>query len=146
MIAVDTSILVYASHRDSPWHDAAGKQLTGLAESGASWAIPWPCVHEFLSIVTNPRIYRPPMPLSDALTQVESWMACPTLHLLGESAGYWPRLRALMESGKVAGGLTHDARIAAICIHHGVDTLRSADRDFSRFRGLKVRNPLTDDR
>jgi predicted nucleic acid-binding protein len=38
--------------------------------------------------------------------------------------------------------MIHDARIAAICIQYGVSELWTADRDFSRFAGLKTRNPL----
>jgi predicted nucleic acid-binding protein len=36
----------------------------------------------------------------------------------------------------------HDARIAALCVQHGVRELYSADRDFSRFPQIAVRNPL----
>jgi predicted nucleic acid-binding protein len=38
--------------------------------------------------------------------------------------------------------MVHDARIAALCRHHGVRELWSADRDFSRFPAVKPRNPL----
>jgi len=63
VIAVDTNILVYAHREDADWHDAAYARLAELAEGRASWAIPWPCVHEFLAIVTHPRIFSPPTPL-----------------------------------------------------------------------------------
>ena len=63
MIAVDSNILVYAHREDSPWHAASLQCLTGLAEGRAPWAIPWPCIHEFLAITTHPRIYAPPTPL-----------------------------------------------------------------------------------
>ncbi len=36
----------------------------------------------------------------------------------------------------------HDARIAALCLHHGVRELWTVDRDFSRFSGLHTKNPL----
>jgi predicted nucleic acid-binding protein len=42
----------------------------------------------------------------------------------------------------VVGPRIHDARIAALCIQHGVDEIWTADRDFSRFPGIKTRNPL----
>ena len=74
MIAIDTNILVYAHREDSTWHEAADGCLGGVAESGAPWAIPWPCVHEFLAIVTHPRIYDPPTPLGDALEQAACWL------------------------------------------------------------------------
>ncbi len=72
MIAVDTNILVYAHREDSLFHAAASRQVTALAEGRVPWAIPWPCLHEFLAIVTHPRIYDPPTPLPSALHQVDS--------------------------------------------------------------------------
>jgi predicted nucleic acid-binding protein len=79
LIAVDTNILVYAHREDSPFHDAASKRIAELAEGSATWSIPWPCVHEFLAIVTHPRIYAPPTPLPRALDQVDAWLEAPTL-------------------------------------------------------------------
>lgn len=142
MIAVDTNLLVYAHREDSAWHDAASRCVTRLAEGRAAWAIPWPCLHEFLAIVTHPRIYLPPTPLDLAVDQVAAWMAAPSLLLLSEGPEYWERLSAVARSAKVSGAQVHDARVAAICLHHGVVELWSADRDFSRFPDLKVRNPL----
>lgn len=142
MIAVDTNLLVYTHREDSPWHGQAVAVVTGLAEAPAAWAIPWPCLHEFLAIVTHPRIYVPPTPLAQAVEQVDAWLESPSLVLLGEAPGYWPRLRDVVVSGGVAGGLVHDARVAALCLHHGVSELWTADRDFSRFPALTTRNPL----
>jgi hypothetical protein len=144
MIAVDTNLLVYAHREDSPWHAAALRALTGLAEGAAPWGIPWPCVHEFLAIVTHPRIYRPPSPLPLALKAIEAWSASPTLRLLGEGSDHWGRLAGLAVAAKVEGPMIHDARIVAICLSHGVRQFWTADRDFSRFPGLKTRNPLLD--
>ena len=142
MIALDTNLLVYAHREDSPWHEPATRCVTALAEGRSDWAIPWPCLHEFLAIVTHPRIYRPPTPPELALDQVAAWMETPTLVLLGESVGYWDQLRAAVLESKVTGPRVHDARVAVLCLHHGVDELWSADRDFGRFAGRKVRNPL----
>ena len=142
MTAVDTNVLVYAHREDSPWHAAAVKCVTQLAEGKAPWAIPWPCVHEFLAIVTHPKIYCPATPLASALAQVDAWAESPSLHLIGEMGGYWPALRSVLSSGRIAGPMTHDARIVAICRQHEVDVLWSADRDLSRFAGLEVVNPL----
>ena len=142
MTAVDTNILVYAHRADSPWHRAADARLTELAESGVPWAIPWPCIHEFLAVVTHPKIYRPPTPLDRALDQVESWRECPSLEMIGEIKGYWSTLKAGLLSGKVAGPMIHDARVMAICRQHGVGVLWSADRDLTRFSGVPIANPL----
>lgn len=142
MIAVDTNLLVYAHRRDSPWHEGARRVVYELAEGRSAWAVPWPCVSEFLSTVTHPRIYRPPTESAKAVDQVRAWMESPSLVMIGESTGYFEVLARLISAGRVAGPQVHDARIAAICIDNGVSELLSCDRDFGRFPALKVRNPL----
>ena len=142
MIAVDTNILVYAHREDSHWHDAASARVVELAEGRTPWAIPWPCIHEFLAIVTHPKVFVPPTPLPSAMDQVEAWLESPTLVLLSESDGHWSELRTIIETGRVVGPQVHDARVAALCLQHGVRELWSADRDFGRFPRLTTTNPL----
>lgn len=142
MIAVDTNILVYAHREDSPWHGVASTRVAELAEGRAPWAIPWPCLHEFLAIVTHPRIYAPPTPVPAALDQIDAWLESPSVTLLAESDGYWPELKSLVHDGRIAGPQVHDARVAALCRHHGIRELWTADRDFGRFGAIAHRNPL----
>lgn len=144
MIAVDTNVLVYAHRRDSEWHRPAADRVRSLAEGPAPWAIPWPCIHEFLAIVTHPRIYRPPSEAPAAVDQVSAWLESPSLTLLAEGPGYGERLTDLLAASKVTGPRIHDARVAALCLYHGVRELWSADRDFTRFTELTVTNPLVD--
>ena len=146
MIGVDTNLLIYAHRRDSPFHDKARDLLKELAEGEGSWAIPWPCIHEFLAISTHPRVYKPPSSLDEALNQLDLWFESPTLTLIGEMNGYPATLRRVLEDSGVVGPRIHDARIAAICIQHGVRTFWSADRDLTRFGELRTVNPLTGDR
>jgi len=143
VIAVDTNILVYAHRRDAEWHDRAAARLRSLAEGRAPWAVPWPCIHEFLAIVTHPRVYDPPSSLAAAVDQVEAWVESPSVLLLGEGAEHWATLRPLIEAGRIAGPKVHDARIAALCLAHGVQALWTVDRDFSRFPALQAVNPLS---
>ena len=142
MIAVDTNVLVHAHRRDGDLHHRAQSAIRSLAEGPVPWAIPWPCIHEFLAIVTHPRIFDPPSTTSEALDQVEAWNESPTLVLLGETPDHWVQLRDLITDGKVVGPRVHDARIAALCAAHGVAELWTADRDFGRFPALRTRNPL----
>lgn len=142
MIALDTQILVYAHREDSPGHPAAYALLVALAKGPAPWAIPWPCLHEFLAIVTHRRIYAPPTPLARALGQIDAWLESPSLTVLSEGDAYWSVLKDDATVGRTVGPQIHDARIAALCRHHGVAELLTADRDFSRFPSLSVRNPL----
>ena len=85
---------------------------------------------------------RPPTPTAKALADLEEWFRSPTLRLIGETEAYWPTLREAIRRGAIAGPLVQDARIAAICAANGVSTFFSADRDFSRFPNLRIRNPL----
>ncbi len=142
MIAVDSNLLVYAHREDSAWHDAAYASIVDLAEGKAAWAIPWPCIHEFLAIVTHVRIYAPPTTLLKAVDQVDAWLESPSLVMFSESLNYWAELRSILQTGRVSGPMVHDARVAALCQQHGVSELWTADRDFSRFPGIRVRNPL----
>jgi uncharacterized protein len=142
MIAVDTNVLVYAHRADADWHVSAAKAVASLANGSTPWAIPWPCLHEFLAIVTHPRMFAPPTPLTRAIDQVDAWCESPSLTLLGESPSYWSTFRALALQGRLAGPVVHDGRVAALCVNHGVSELWSADRDFGRFATLVVRNPL----
>ena len=142
MIAVDTNVLVYAHRADSPFFEAARAFVRDLAQGRAAWAIPWPCVHEFYAITTHPRRYVPPSKPEQACEQINQWLASPSLRLIGESGDHWASLSQLLLGGRIAGPMVHDARIAAICLEHGVREFWTADRDFSRFAQLNCRNPL----
>jgi hypothetical protein len=142
VIAIETNILVHAHREDSEWHERAFAAVAQVAEGVAPWAIPAPCLHEFLAIATHPKIYRPPTPLKRAVEQVAAWLESPSLVVIAENEGYWERFRGVLLQSRVTGGQVHDSRIAALCLHHGVAELWTSDRDFGRFPDLKVRNPL----
>lgn len=142
LIATDTNILVYAHREDSEWHAQARASVEMLATGQVLWGLPWPCAHEFLAIVTHPRIYDPPSTLEQAIAQFDAWLQSPVATLLTESKSHWEILKRELSAGKVAGPMVHDARVAAMCLVHGVTEFWTADRDFSRFPALSVRNPL----
>ena len=142
MIAVDTNILVYAHRTDVVWHEKAVACLVPLLNGQVAWAIAWPCVHEFLSVVTNQRVYDFPTPLKLAFDQLREWSQVAGHRFIGETSEHFDVLERLSIPAQIKSGMIHDARIAAICLQHGVTELWTADRDFSRFPRLKTRNPL----
>ena len=144
MIATDTNILVYAHRTDSEWHAQARAGVATLAEGRVAWGLPWPCVHEFLAIASHPRIYDPPSTIAQAIDQVDAWLASPAAVLLSETDSHWDVLKNQLRNGQVRGPVVHDARVASLCIGHGVTEFWTADRDFGRFPNLRVRNPLQD--
>ena len=143
MIALDTNLLVYAHREDSPHHQGARAAIQRAVAHRGGCAIPWACLHEFLAVVTHPRIYAPPNPVPLALDAARNLAGHPGIQLIGESRDHLDVLRHLLAPGTVTGARIHGARIAAICLAHGVDALWSADRDFSWFPQLRVVNPLS---
>jgi uncharacterized protein len=142
VIALDTNVLVYARREEAPHHRAARALLVDLAEGEKPWALLWPCVYEFVRVVTHPRVFAPPSPLEAVLTDLEALFASPSLHLVGEGTRHAGHFRRMVEEGDARGNLAHDAHIAALVLEHGISELLSADRDFARFPGIRVRDPF----
>ena len=143
MVAVDTNVLVYAHRREPREHAAARRLVTALAEGTEPWAIAWPSAYEFFSVVTNPRIWKQAASSPDqAWAQLAAWLDSPSLRMLAEPAGFAAVLERFARRTRVRGPVVHDARIAAICLAHGVDALLSRDRDFSLFPELVVDDPF----
>ena len=130
------------SSADSPFHEPARDTIAELAGSRAAWAIPWPCVHEFYAVVTNPKIFADPQLPARARAQLRAWLASPSLQLLTETHEHWVELDSLLEASHIVGPAVHDARVAVLCLTHGVTQLLTMDRDFSRFPALRTRSIL----
>lgn len=142
MIAVDTNILVHAHRKDAVFHTNADAKIRELARSRAGWGIVFHCLVEFYAVTTNPRVWRVPSSPRQATEQIAAWCEAPSLALLDDSRGSGARLWSLVAHGAIVGAKVHDARIAAVCLDHGVEALWSIDRDFSRFPELTVVNPI----
>ena len=143
MIAVDTNLLVYAHRPEMPFHESVRQVLAEAVAAPEPVCVPWPCIHEFLAVVSNPRIFKDPTPIQVALDAVERLLTSLSGGFICEGNGYLGTLQRIARPALVQGALVHDARIAALCIFHGVRVLWSADRDFSRFPELAVINPVT---
>lgn len=140
MIAVDTNILVYAFNARAAEHERAAAAMGWLVRQPA-WALPWIVAAEFYAVVTNPRLWLEPR-REACLAALDAWTATPGARLISEPRGMWPQLREMLASARAAGRQVHDARIAAICLAHGVTELWTLDRDFSWYPDLRTRNPL----
>lgn len=143
MIAFDTNVLVYAHRRESRHHRVAADVLGAAAQARSAWAIPWPCLFEFFSVVTNPRIWKDAASTADqAWRQMTVWTASPSVVLLAEGRDFPIVLESFLRRPRVRGPIAHDARVAALCVAHGVAELVTADRDFALFPELRTRNPF----
>lgn len=144
MIAIDTNILVHAHRRDASLHEAAASCLRGLAEAPSPWAICYHSFIEFYGIVSHPRVWTRPSTSAVIENQISAWRESPSLRILTDSAADLNSLWKLAAGSKVKGAMIHDARIANCCLINGIRELWTIDRDFSRFQGLRTRNPLVD--
>ena len=142
MRAIDTNVLVVAASEASTHHETANDLLKVLSEEARPWGIPWPCIYEFLRVVTHPRILRPPIPMKLALKGLGGLTSSPSLRLLHETSRHEEVMREVLEGSAATGNLVHDAHIAALCIEHGVRELFTGDRDFALFSGLTIVNPF----
>ena len=142
MKAVDTNILVYAHRAEMPRHEQARTILDGLVRSGEPWALPWPCVYEFLRVVTHPRAFRPPTPTWVAWENVLALMAAPGTVLIGPTTRHAQTLARLLRDPGLRGNDIFDAHIAALVVEHGVATLITGDRRMRRFDGVRTQHPF----
>lgn len=146
MIAVDTNVLVNAHRREARYHEQGYSAMALLARGAEPWALPWPCVAEFICVVTNPGLFKPASTAEEAVDQVRAWREAPSCRLINETGRTEETFLQLVVGSKhVVGARVYDARIAAICLDHGVTELWTADRDYGYFPKLKVRNPTLDD-
>lgn len=141
MIALDTNFLVYAHRSDNPFHLIARTSIERLVQGMLPWGVPVVCLHEFLAVVTNPKIFKQATPRKLAFEQIDALLAQPGARLLSVTARHLAVLRELSESGQTTGAQFHDARVAAICLENGVNTLWTADRDFSAYPQLVCKSP-----
>lgn len=113
-----------------------------LAEGSAPWGLLWPCIYEFLRVVTHSRVYHPPVPQDRALADLRQILDSPSLVLLAETERHTEIFMEVLEASGTSGNLIHDAHITALCLEHGVSELVTGDRDFLRFPALGVHNPF----
>lgn len=146
MIAIDTNLLVYAHRGDMEQHERAFSLISDALNGPERIGLCWPVLHEFLAIVTNPRIFVEPSPTPLALAQVEAWTSADNSAVLGEAPDHLSILAQVLSTSGISGSAVHDARIAAICLANGVRLLWTADRDFTRIPALSTVNPLVDGR
>src|SRR5216110_1291630 len=94
-----------------------------------------------LRVITHPKIFKKPTPLTQALEFVDNLRSRDEVHLLGPGAGHWKIFVDLCRRRDARGNLVPDAFHAALAIELGCEWL-TLNRGFARFPGLKWRHPL----
>jgi len=141
MKLLDANILLYAYNSDSEHHEVCRTWLEEALNAGEPVALPWQTLLAFIRIATNPRAQSRPLSGEQACKIVEGWLEHPNVAVVGAAERFWRIFREQMVDAKVNGPLVTDAALASVALEQGA-TLCSTDRDFRRFRGLKLIDPL----
>jgi hypothetical protein len=142
VILVDANLLLYAEDSLSEQHEEARSWWDAQLSGVEPVALCWPVVSAFVRIGTNARLHQRPLTLKEAVERVQSWLDQPCVRVLQPGDQHWIIFQQMLRSGNAVGNLVSDAHLAALAVEHNC-VLQSTDADFSRFRGLKWRNPLS---
>ncbi len=141
MIIPDVNLLVYAFNRSDPQHKAAKTWWEETLNGDTPVGLPWIVSAGFIRVMTHPRVLLEPMAAGDAARHVRAWLLQPCVVVTEPGRKFEGLFLGYLERLGAAGNLTTDAQLAALTVENQAE-LHSADADFSRFEGLRWRNPL----
>lgn len=141
MIIPDVNLLLYAADESSRFHERSRTWWEAALSEGDVVGLPVAVSIAFVRTVTHPRAVSAPWSADQALDAVDGWHARQRVVEVHPGPRHRTILRELLRGAGGAGGLVSDAHLAALAVEHG-GTLYSSDRDFSRFEGLRWRDPL----
>ena len=141
MIVPDVNLLLYAYNREAPLHNEARNWWVGLINGTERVGIPWAVANSFLRLLTIRGLLTHPATPSQALDFVREWFRQPHVAPLNPGSQHLTLLGQLLAAAGVGGNLVMDAHLAALAMEYQAE-VHSNDADFSRFPGLRWRNPL----
>jgi uncharacterized protein len=141
MIFPDVNLLLYAYDAKSPFHDNSRAWLESVLEKEQVF-FSWHTITGFLRIVTLPGALANPTTIGKAVSIVSKWLELENTHLVFLEKKNWPLFAEMLIDGQANGNLVMDAHLAAMAAACGAK-LASTDRDFKRFEGIQLINPLS---
>ena len=142
MIIPDINLPIYAHNTGVSQHESARRWWESSVNGTERVGIPWAIVIGFVRLMTNPRVVFPPVNVANAVGYVEEWFARPGVVPVNPGVEHLAIFRRNLEAAGVGGNLVTDCHIATLAMEYQAE-LHSNDTDFSRFPGLRWRNPLT---
>ena len=143
MILVDANLPLYAADRSSPFHGKAKAWWENRLSGSEPVGLAWPSLAAFLRLATSVKIFKNPLTMSEGVELVNGWLEQPCVRLLVPTSRHWENFRTMLKEGQAHGSLVSDAHLAALAVEYGAE-IQTADADFSRFPGIRFRNPLKD--
>ena len=91
--------------------------------------------------MTHPKVLTDPATPTEAVDFVRQWFRFPHVAPVNPGAEHLALLRRNLAAAGVGANLVTDSHIAAVAMEYQAE-VHSNDTDFSRFPGLRWRNPL----
>ena len=142
MKLLDANLLLYAFHPDSGEHEKAKQWLAKTLSNPDMVYLSWHGIVAFIRISSHPNIFENPLTTTECSQIVSEWLARENVRIANPGPRHWEVFDHVLQDGQCRGAIVTDAHLAALAIEHGL-TFYTTDRDFNRFDGLRVVNPLT---
>jgi toxin-antitoxin system PIN domain toxin len=140
MILPDVNVLIYAFRSDVPQHPQCRTWLVDLIMSSSPFGLSPLALAGVIRITTNPRAYRVPSSLAEAVAFCDNLLGQPNCHTVEPGERHWDIFKRLCTETDTRGRRVSDAWFAALAIESGCEWI-TLDRDFARFPGLQWRPP-----
>lgn len=140
--AIDVNVLLYASDESSPFFEVARKFLAECASGSEPLCLAWSTLVSYLRLSTHSAIFSKPLAPEEAERNVAALVGLAHARVLSEQEGFWDVYLGVTKGLAIRGNDVPDAHLAALLRQHEVPTLFTNDRDFLKYEGLRVRNPL----
>jgi uncharacterized protein len=137
---VDANVLLYAVNKQDPNHRPAKAWLEAALSGVEPIGFTWQVLLAFLRIATSSRRFPAPLSVDEAAGYLEEWLRQEAATVVEPTLRHLDLLTALLDESGTAGNLVADAHLAALAVEHAA-TIASFDRDFLRFRGIRVEVP-----
>ena len=115
---VDANVLLYASDETSLVHAAARAFVQRLADGPEIAYLFWPTIMAYLRIATHPAIFARPLPVAEAIGNVEQLLARPHVRTTGERERFWGRYREVADDAVPSGNLVPDSHIVTLMLEN----------------------------
>lgn len=140
MTLADVNVLLAAFFPDHPHHARCSAWLQNEANAGAAFGVSPQVLSSVLRLATHPRVRATPATTSETLAFAEALMGAPGAVVVQPGAQHWRLFTSLIQQTKAKANLVPDAWFAALAIEHAC-TWVTLDRDYARFKGLRVETP-----
>lgn len=141
MYLLDANILIYSYNPSSENHPKCAAWLTEKLNGTTPVGIPWVTINAFIRISTNHRAFTNPLSTKEVVDIVSEILNLESVFTPKEDHDLWEIYSSQLKNNQVSGPLVSDAYLASLSLLHGA-TLVSTDKDFLRFRDIKLENPL----